>query len=69
MTAAPPRTTADLSPADQLSLESWMTLWPLLSEGEARQELGLPAAPSRHLRNPNASTPQPSERMAFCQGF
>lgn len=68
MTAAPDRT-ADLPLDDQLRLAEWMAVWPLLSEGEARRELGLPAAPSRHLRNPNANTPQPSERMAFCQGI
>lgn len=43
MTAAPPRPT-DLPLADQLRLAEWMAAWPLLSEDEARQELGLAVA-------------------------
>ncbi|MFO0801439.1 MAG: hypothetical protein U0804_28570 [Gemmataceae bacterium] len=68
MTAAPART-ADLPLDDQLRLAEWMAAWPLLSEDEARRELGLPAAP-RHLRNPNANTPpalaETAISMAFC---
>lgn len=53
MTAVADRA-ADLSHADRLSLEAWMAMWPLLSEEEARRELGLPAC-GVNPRTPDAA--------------
>lgn len=69
MTAAPDRTTDDLTLADLLRLATWMDMNPLLTEDEARRELGLPVVPPREIGKHNANSSQARRGMPFRKAF